>query len=90
MQSAAAGGGGTGGGFVKAFAAVFGAELVTPAMLVSRGISFYAFLLVSFGVATAVHLRTRREGRAKALREITLDRGERSRVRAVEKYLNVR
>ena len=78
------------GGFVKAFAAVFGAELVTPAMLVSRGISFYAFLLVSFGVATAVHLRTRREGRAKALREITLDRGERSRVRAVEKYLNVR
>lgn len=78
------------GGFVKAFAAVFGADLVTPAMLVSRGISFYAFLLISFTAATAVHLRTRREGRSKALREITLERREKSRVRAVEKYLSAR
>lgn len=77
-------------GFVKAFAAVFGAELVTPAMLVSRGISFYAFLLVSFVVATAVHLRTRREGRSRALKEITRDSRGESRVRAVEKYLNAR
>lgn len=78
------------GGFVKAFAIVFGAELVTPAMLVSRGISFYAFLLVSFGATVAVHLRTRREGRTKALREITLSRRGQPRVRAVEKYLNTR
>ena len=78
------------GGFVKAFAAIFGAELVTPAMLVSRGISFYAFLLISFGAAMAVHLRIRREGRSKALREITLERRGKSRVRAVENYLNAR
>lgn len=78
------------GGFVKAFATVFGAGLVTPAMLVSRGISFYAFLLISFGVAIAVHLRTRREGRARALREITEGHRGRRRVKAVEKYLNTR
>lgn len=75
------------GGFVKAFAAVFGAELVTPAMLVSRGISFYAFLLISFGVSIAVHLRIRREGRAKALKELSHDRMSQPRVKAVEKYL---
>lgn len=78
------------GGFVKAFAIVFGSELVTPAMLVSRGISFYAFLLISFGVTIAVHLRTRREGRTKALRKITLGRRGQPRVRAVEKYLSTR
>lgn len=78
------------GGFVKAFGQVFGTELVMPAMLVSRGISFYAFLLISFGVTIAVHLRVRREGRAKALREITLGSRGRSRVKAVEKYLNTR
>lgn len=78
------------GGFVKAFGQVFGAGLVTPAMLVSRGISFYAFLLISFGVTIAVHLRVRREGRVKALRKITLGSRGRSRVKAVEKYLNTR
>ncbi len=78
------------GGFVKAFTIVFGAELVTPAMLVSRGISFYTFLFVSFGVTIAVHLRTRRQGRTRALREITLGRRGQPRVRAVEKYLNTR
>lgn len=46
------------GGFVAAFSAVFGAELVKPAMLVSRGISFYAFLLISFAVFAVVHFRT--------------------------------
>lgn len=76
------------GGFVKAFGVVFGEALVTPAMLVSRGISFYAFLLISFGVSIAVHLRIRREGRAKALREISLNSKGQPRVRAVEKYLN--
>lgn len=47
------------GGFVQAFAPLFGAALVTPAMLVSRGISFYAFLLLSAGVTLLVHLRGR-------------------------------
>lgn len=53
------------GGFVAAFTPLFGAALATPAMLVSRGISFYAFLLVSGCVALAVHLRGR--GRAPFL-----------------------
>ena len=44
-------------GFVRAFTPLFGAGLVTPAMLVSRGISFYAFLLISGCVTLAVHLR---------------------------------
>ncbi len=50
------------GGFVAAFVTVFGAAMVTPAMLVSRGISFYAFLLLSFLVSMAVHLRLRGRG----------------------------
>ena len=50
------------GGFVTAFATVFGTETVTSAMLVSRGISFYAFLFISFAVAVGVHLCTRRAG----------------------------
>lgn len=49
------------GGFVKAFTPLFGAGLVTPAMLVSRGISFYVFLLISGGIALLVHLRVRRK-----------------------------
>lgn len=75
------------GGFVKAFGAVFGGTLVTPAMLVSRGISFYAFLLISFGVSIAVHLRVRREGREKALRQLSQDHVGQPRVQAVERYL---
>ena len=39
----------------------FGPALVTPAVLVSRGISFYAFLLVSGVITLAVHLRSRRK-----------------------------
>ena len=38
----------------------FGAGLVAPAVLVSRGISFYAFHLISAGVTLTVHLRTRK------------------------------
>lgn len=49
------------GGFVKAMALFFGSGLVTPAVLVSRGISFYAFLLVSGVVTLCVHLRRRRK-----------------------------
>lgn len=48
------------GGFVSAFAAVFGTGMVTPAMLISRGISFYTFLLISFLVSILVQLRSRR------------------------------
>ena len=77
------------GGFIAAFTCVFGPELVTPAMLVSRGISFYAFLVFSFAAAAAVHLRTSREVRERSLREIAANqRGE--RVRAVRQYLNTR
>ena len=48
---------------LTAFTHFFGPALVTPAVLVSRGISFYAFLLISGGVTLAVHLRARRRGR---------------------------
>ena len=47
------------GGFLAAFTPLFGAALATPAMLVSRGISFYAFLLISGVVTLAVHLEGR-------------------------------
>ena len=50
------------GGFIAAFTPIFGAALITPAMLVSRGISFYLFLPVSFAVTAAVHLRTAHRG----------------------------
>lgn len=74
------------GGFVTAFSAVFGSALVTPAMLVSRGISFYAFLALSACVALAVHLRTSREARQRAIRE--MKRGQTGlRTRAVHAYL---
>ena len=49
------------GGFVRAFTLFFGAGLVTPAVLLSRGISFYAFLLISGGVTLAVHLSHRKK-----------------------------
>ena len=49
------------GGFVAAMALFFGPALVTPAVLLSRGISFYAFLLVSAVITLAVHLRARRK-----------------------------
>lgn len=49
------------GGFVAAMTLFFGAGLVTPAVLVSRGISFYAFLLVSGGVTLYMHMRSRRK-----------------------------
>ncbi len=57
------------GGFVSAFITVFGAEMVTPAMLVSRGISFYAFLLISFAVSLAVHARLRRQAEDRVRRK---------------------
>ena len=51
--------GATEGGFVTLFAIFFGTSLVTPAVLVSRGISFYAFLLLSGFVTLGVHLSTK-------------------------------
>lgn len=53
------------GGFVTAMALFFGSSLVTPAVLVSRGISFYSLLVISAVVALTVHLRTRRQRRAE-------------------------
>ena len=49
------------GGFLKGFSLIFGAGLVSPAMLVSRGISFYSFLLISGGITLFVHLDSRRK-----------------------------
>ena len=46
------------GGFVTAFALFFGAGLVTPAVLVSRGISFYSFLILSGIITLVVQWRT--------------------------------
>ncbi len=72
---------------MAAFTAVFGTGMVTPAMLVSRGISFYAFLVISFIVSIFVHLRIRRQARARALREMTASRPG-GRVRAMRRYLH--
>lgn len=78
------------GCFLNAFAQVFGESMVTSAMLVSRGISFYAFLLLSLVIAAAVHLRTRRQSRrqtrGQALREMTGSRPG-TRVQAAGNYL---
>ena len=52
------------GGFVKAMTLFFGPALVTPAVLLSRGISFYSFLLISAGVTLWVHFRTSRPAQA--------------------------
>lgn len=57
--------GATEGGFVTLFALFFGTSLVTPAVLVSRGISFYAFLLLSGFVTLGVHLSTKSRSREK-------------------------
>lgn len=53
------------GGFVAAMALFFGPGLVTPAVLVSRGISFYSFLLLSAVISLLVHLRTHRGGHSE-------------------------
>jgi len=77
------------GSFVSAFKPIFGEALVTPAMLVSRGVSFYTFLLISAGAALWVHLRTGREARERALREMAA-RSKGRRVQAVKRYLDAR
>ncbi|MEG2421561.1 MAG: lysylphosphatidylglycerol synthase transmembrane domain-containing protein, partial [Oscillospiraceae bacterium] len=54
-------------GFVQAFTLFFGAGLVTPAMLLSRGITFYGFLLLAAGITIYVHLRTRKRATLTAV-----------------------
>jgi len=53
------------GGFLAAMSLFFGPSLVTPAVLVSRGVSFYSFLLLSGGITLYVHLSTRNRSRAR-------------------------
>ena len=55
----------TEGGFLMFFTVFFGTQLVTPAVLVSRGISFYAFLALSAVVTLTVHLLMKRRNRKK-------------------------
>lgn len=47
------------GSAMLAFGMFFGQSLVAPAVLVSRGISFYSFLILSAGVTLAMHLTHR-------------------------------
>lgn len=47
------------GAFLRGYALFFGTELVAPAMLISRGISFYCFLLIAAAVALLARLRAR-------------------------------
>lgn len=44
------------GCFLLAFTDIFGVELVKPALLISRGLSFYLILLLGAGVTFAVHI----------------------------------
>lgn len=77
------------GGFLAAFTPVFGTALIAPAMLVSRGISFYLFLPVSLIVTAAVHVRSRRTERQRELMELMGGSGG-MRVRAVRDVLDGR
>lgn len=54
------------GAFLKGFSSFFGPELLTPAVLVSRGISFYLPLLLTGLVALAGQIRLRRPAVEKA------------------------
>lgn len=49
------------GGFLFAFEEIFGAENIKTAMLLSRGISLYLFLILSFVVCMAVQIRISRQ-----------------------------
>ena len=48
------------GAALHAFSLFFGPALVTPAVMVSRGISFYSFLLLSGLITLCVHIAVRR------------------------------
>ena len=49
------------GSFLKMFYVIFGAELVLPAMLLNRGISFYLLLIVSGIVTMVMHFKILRK-----------------------------
>ena len=55
------------GGFVRFFSVFFGAGLVTPAVLLSRGVSFYAALAVSAVITVLVHIFAKGSGRVRAI-----------------------
>lgn len=55
------------GGFVRFFSIFFGANLVTPAVLISRGISFYAALMISAAITLLVQFLARGRTRRSAL-----------------------
>lgn len=55
------------GGFVRFFSVFFGAELVTPAVLISRGVSFYAALAISAAITVLVHLLAQGRARRRVL-----------------------
>ena len=50
---------------LHAFTLFFGAGLVTPAVMVARGISFYSFLIISGLITLCVHLSVRRRALAR-------------------------
>ena len=75
-------------GFVRAFTLFFGSSLVTPAMLVSRGISFYAFLLIAAFVTLNVHLMLKKRARVAALAQ--LHRQNSGRTERMSTYLHSR
>lgn len=76
------------GGFLAAFLPFFGPQIVAPAMLLSRGISFYTFLVFSAGVTVVVALDLRRRTRQRTLAELRAQRG--GRVQAAQAYLTTR
>ena len=71
--------------FVVAFSLFFGSDLVMPAMLISRGISFYIFLLISGFVTLLIHLHLRRRRRQEVLQALRGHTG--GNVVAVKRYL---
>lgn len=54
------------GAFLQGYTLFFGAELVAPAMLASRGISFYSFLLIATAVAVIFHMTRKTKCRCDA------------------------
>lgn len=54
------------GAFLRGYTLFFGTELVAPAMLVSRGISFYSFLLIAAAVAIVVYMTPQKKLRSDA------------------------
>lgn len=50
--------------FLMVFEGIFGAELVKPALLLSRGLSFYAVLIVGGIVTFAAHIKVMRSDKA--------------------------